>query len=70
MKFFITLEHEEDSGWWVVQCPSMPGCVSQGATREEAIENIKEAIALCWEVQIERGVPPMLETLEVEVPLP
>ena len=31
-------------GWWVAECPSLPGCISQGATREEAIANIKEAI--------------------------
>jgi predicted RNase H-like HicB family nuclease len=33
-------------GWWVAECASLPGCVSQGRTREEAITNIREAIAL------------------------
>lgn len=33
-----------EDGWWVVECPSLPGCVSQGRTREEAIENMREAI--------------------------
>ena len=33
-----------EDGYWVVECPSLPGCISQGKTREEAIENIKEAI--------------------------
>jgi predicted RNase H-like HicB family nuclease len=33
-----------EDGWWVAECPSLPGCVSQGKTKEEAIENIKEAI--------------------------
>ena len=33
-----------EDGWWVVECPSLPGCVSQRKTREEAIANIKEAI--------------------------
>jgi predicted RNase H-like HicB family nuclease len=33
-----------EDGWWVVECPSLPGCVSQGKTREEANANIKEAI--------------------------
>ena len=42
-KFFVTLEHDED-GWFVAKCPSLPGCVSQGKTREEAIANIREAI--------------------------
>jgi predicted RNase H-like HicB family nuclease len=35
-----------EDGFWVIECPSLPGCISQGATREEAVENIKEAISL------------------------
>lgn len=34
-----------EDGYWVAECPSLVGCVSQGATRQEAIANIKEAIA-------------------------
>lgn len=34
-----------EDGFWVVECPSLPGCISQGKTKEEAISNIKEAIA-------------------------
>lgn len=33
-----------EDGYWVVECPSLPGCISQGKTKEEAIINIKEAI--------------------------
>ncbi len=33
-----------EDGYWVAECPSLPGCVSQGKTREETIANIKEAI--------------------------
>lgn len=33
-----------EDGYWVVECPSLPGCVSQGITKEEAVTNIKEAI--------------------------
>ena len=33
-----------EDGYWVAECPSLPGCISQGKTREEAITNIKEAI--------------------------
>ncbi len=33
-----------EDGYWVIECPSLPGCISQGKTKEEAIENIKEAI--------------------------
>ena len=35
-----------EDGYWVVECPSLPGCISQGKTEDEAIENIKEAIEL------------------------
>lgn len=34
-----------EDGYWVVECPSLPGCVTQGKTKEEAIANAKEAIA-------------------------
>ena len=34
-----------EDGYWVVECPSLPGCISQGETREAAIANIKEAIS-------------------------
>lgn len=43
MKFRILIEQDED-GVYVAQCPTLPGCVSQGKTREEAIHNIKDAI--------------------------
>ena len=33
-----------EDGYWVAECPSLPGCVSQGTTKAQAIENIKEAI--------------------------
>ena len=33
-----------EDGYWVAECPSLPGCVSQGVSREEAVENIREAI--------------------------
>ena len=66
MTFQVTVDRDED-GVWVVECPSIPGCVSQGATREEALKNIEEAIALCLEVRAERGLPLTIETREVEV---
>ncbi|MBF0608682.1 MAG: type II toxin-antitoxin system HicB family antitoxin [Candidatus Magnetobacterium sp. LHC-1] len=57
-----------EDGYWVVECPSLPGCISQGRTRQDAIENIKEAIALYIEVLIddERSIPEdQLEVLTV-----
>jgi len=66
MKFIITLDRDED-GAWVVECPAIPGCVSQGQSRDEALQNIREAIALCLEVRSERGLPLTVETQQVEV---
>ncbi len=40
---------EEEAGWYVVQCVELPGAISQGRTREEALANIKEAIELLLE---------------------
>lgn len=45
MEFDVLLERDED-GVWVVSVPALPGCFTQGATREEALANAKEAIAL------------------------
>ena len=33
-----------EDGYWVAECPSLPGCISQGETRETAVQNIREAI--------------------------
>jgi len=44
MVFHVTLDKAED-GWVVVECPALPGCVSQGKDEQEALANIKEAIA-------------------------
>lgn len=46
-----------EDGYWVAECPNLPGCVSQGKTKQEALENIKEAIELYIEVLQERGLP-------------
>lgn len=66
MKFNVTIDRDED-GVWIVECPAIPGCVSQGRTRDEAIENIKDAIQQCLQVRAERGLPLTLETSQVEV---
>lgn len=66
MKFNVTIDRDED-GVWIVECPAIPGCVTQGATKEEALENITEAIQLCLEVRAERGLPLTIETRQIEV---
>ena len=66
MKLTVTHDRDED-GVWVVECPSIPGCVSQGKTRAEALENIRDAIIACLQVRAERGLPLTIETHQVEV---
>ena len=66
MKFLTVLDRDED-GVWIVECPSIPGCISQGSTRDEAVANIREAITACLEVRAERGMPLTIETQQVEV---
>ncbi len=66
MNFVVTLERDED-GFWVTECPSVPGCVSQGKTRTEALGNVKDAIALCLKVRAECGLPLTIETRQVKV---
>jgi predicted RNase H-like HicB family nuclease len=68
MTFVVVLEEGED-GYLVAECPALPGCVSQGRTRQEAIDNIREAIQGIIEVRRKHGLLIPEETLiEVEVP--
>jgi antitoxin HicB len=55
--FKVLLEPDEEAGGYVVSCPALPGCYTQGETIEEALENIKEAILLCLEDMQAQGLP-------------
>ena len=66
MRFLITMFRDED-GMYVVECPAISGCVSQGKTEEEAEKNIREAIKECLEVRAEKGMPLTVTTRQVEV---
>jgi len=66
MKFLVTVDRDED-GVWIVECPAIPGCVSQGKTKTEALKNIKGAILACLAVRGERGMPLTVEISQVEV---
>ena len=66
MKFNVTIDRDEE-GVWIAECPAIPGCITQGETKDEAIRNIAEAIALCLEVRAEKGLPLTLETRQIEV---
>ncbi len=66
MKFTVTLSRDED-GIWIAECPAIPGCVSQGKDRDEALRNLDEAIRGCLEVRAERGLPLSIETRQLEI---
>lgn len=51
------LLYQDEDGYWVVEVPSLPGCLSQGETEAEALANIKEAIELYIDVLKEQGKP-------------
>ncbi len=68
MKYRVLIEQDED-GTYVAEVPTLPGCVSQGQTREEAVENIREAIAAYLESLEAHGdpIPPPITEEVVEV---
>lgn len=70
MKYRISVEQDED-GVFIAQCPSLPGCVSQGNTRDEAVQNISDAMKgyiISLKKHGERIPPPIEEeTVEIDV---
>ena len=67
LKLHIVLRPDEIDGGIIAECPEIPGCLSEGATEEEAMTNIREAIDLCLEVRREKGMPLTVPMREVEV---
>ena len=66
MKLTVRIYQDED-GVYIAECPSIPGCVSQGPTEAEAQRNISDAMRECLAVRAERGMPLTVEAHEVEV---
>ena len=68
MKYRVVLEQDED-GVYVASCPTLPGCVSEGKTRDEALVNIREAIELYIESLQKHGdaIPPGIEEEIVDI---
>jgi predicted RNase H-like HicB family nuclease len=70
MKYRIIIEQDED-GMYIAECPALPGCISQGETRAEALENIRDAIKGYLESLRKHGepIPPPIEEEIIEVTL-
>lgn len=68
MLFSVTLWRDEDNQV-IVECPAIPGCISQGQDEDEALANIRLAIRECLEVRRQRGQPFTIEIRQVEVPM-
>jgi predicted RNase H-like HicB family nuclease len=69
MVFHVTLT-EAENGWIVVECPALPGCISQGKNQKEALDNIKEAItAWLWaeDRKAAAAIPPERRQPEIVV---
>jgi predicted RNase H-like HicB family nuclease len=68
MKFRVLIEEDED-GMFVAECPTLPGCVSQGSTRSEALANIRDAIAgyLASLKKHDEPIPPSIDEEVVEI---
>lgn len=66
VRFVVTIDRDED-GAYVVECPAIPGCVSQGATEKQALESIQDAIRQCLEVRAELGMPLTVAVHQVEI---
>ena len=61
------LVYPGEAGFWVAECPSLPGCVSQGESRETALSNIKEAIEGYVAVLEEDGLPVPVENFDAQL---
>ncbi len=66
MKLDVRLYQDED-GVWIAEIPAIPGCGSDGRTREEALKNVHDAAELCIGVRKDLELPVVVETATVEV---
>ena len=63
-KFPVIIERED--GWYIAECPALPGCVSQGRTLKEALKNIREAIELSLETRAANKIGTRPRVFEIE----
>lgn len=63
----VVMYPDHEDGGWVVEVPSLPGCISQGDTREEALTNVRDAIATWIDGAQQVGMPVPEDGLDVQV---
>lgn len=66
MKLDVRL-YQDENGIWIAEIPSIPGCGSEGETRDEALVNVRDATELCLQVRGELGLPLTVETVTIDV---
>jgi predicted RNase H-like HicB family nuclease len=59
--------YQDEDGVWIAEVPSLPGCVSDGATEEEALRNVAEAASACAQVRRERGLSTGVQIRQLEI---
>lgn len=59
--------HRDEEGWWIAEVPSLPGCVSQGRSRSEALDNVRDAITGVVESRRARGLPVPDDPLDADL---
>ncbi|HUT73816.1 MAG TPA: type II toxin-antitoxin system HicB family antitoxin [Armatimonadota bacterium] len=67
MKLHVAIRPDEIDGGYIAACPEIPGCMSEGLTEQDALENLREAIELCLEARKEQGLPLTVPLRELEV---
>jgi len=70
VKLHVVTRPDEIDGGFIAECPEIPGCLSEGATEEEAVRNLREAIELCLEVRREKGLPLTVPLRELDIVAP
>ena len=68
MKLSIIIYRDED-GMYIAKCPAILGCLSQGRSEAEVEQNVRDAIRECLAVRAVNGLPPTVETREIEIPV-
>lgn len=64
-EYTVIVTDPEPTGWWVARCPAMPGAITQGATRDEALSELAGVMAAWLDIAAEQGFGPLEDTADV-----